>query len=94
MLYFSLDKYLLPVLVVLVHGYYGMDYRLLYLGVAISILLIICIPRFLQTNYRQKDSQDIHWIGVAHGAALFVMSAVYFTERKQMISFTENKWTR
>ncbi|WP_145317551.1 MULTISPECIES: carbohydrate ABC transporter permease [Paenibacillus] len=42
-LFFSLDKYPLPVLVALVQGYYGMDYGLLYLGVAISILPIIIV---------------------------------------------------
>ncbi|MFX3649758.1 MAG: carbohydrate ABC transporter permease [Paenibacillus sp.] len=42
-LFFSLDKYPLPVLVALVQGYYGMDYGLLYLGVAISILPIIVV---------------------------------------------------
>ncbi|MCM3781734.1 carbohydrate ABC transporter permease [Neobacillus mesonae] len=42
-LFFSLDKYPLPVLVALVQGYYGMDYGLLYLGVAISIVPIIIV---------------------------------------------------
>ncbi|WP_274649237.1 carbohydrate ABC transporter permease [Paenibacillus humicola] len=42
-LFFSLNKYPLPVLVALVQGYYGMDYGLLYLGVAISILPIIIV---------------------------------------------------
>lgn len=42
-LFFSLEKYPLPVLVALVQGYYGMDYGLLYLGVAISIVPIIIV---------------------------------------------------
>ncbi|MFB5677894.1 carbohydrate ABC transporter permease [Paenibacillus terreus] len=42
-LFFSLEKYPLPVLVALVQGYYGMDYGLLYLGVAISIVPIIVV---------------------------------------------------
>lgn len=42
-LFFSQSKYPLPVLVALVQGYYGMDYGLLYLGVAISILPIIIV---------------------------------------------------
>lgn len=42
-LFFSQSKYPLPVLVALVQGYYGMDYGLLYLGVAISIVPIIIV---------------------------------------------------
>jgi multiple sugar transport system permease protein len=42
-LLFTQQKYPLPVVVALVQGYYGMDYGLLYLGVALSILPIIIV---------------------------------------------------
>jgi multiple sugar transport system permease protein len=40
-LLFSEDKYPLPVVVAMIQGYYGTDYGLLYLGVALSVLPIV-----------------------------------------------------
>jgi multiple sugar transport system permease protein len=42
-LLFSEDKFPLPVIIALVQGYYGTDYGLLYLGVALSVIPIIIV---------------------------------------------------
>ncbi|MFD0697435.1 carbohydrate ABC transporter permease [Paenibacillus sp. GCM10027628] len=42
-LLFSEDKFPLPVIVALVQSYYGTDYGLLYLGVALSVIPIIIV---------------------------------------------------
>jgi multiple sugar transport system permease protein len=42
-LLFSEDKFPLPVVVAMIQGYYGTDYGLLYLGVALSILPIMIV---------------------------------------------------
>lgn len=45
-LLFSEDKFPLPVVVALVQSYYGTDYGLLYLGVALSVIPIIIVFSF------------------------------------------------